>query len=71
MSFRINGKIAGAIYSDIKVASGRSFITDEPVVEIALKTSSDSNSTSVYVLSRKAAKELSAHLSNATTFYNS
>ena len=58
MTFRINNKIAGAVMRDVRVERGQSFTTDEPVVELAVKSSQDSNSTTVVVLSKKAALEL-------------
>ena len=58
MTFRINNKIAGAVMRDVRVERGQSFTTDESVVELAVKSSSDSNSTTVVVLSKKAALDL-------------
>lgn len=43
---------------DVRVERGQSFTTDEPVVELAVKSSSDSNSTTVVVLSKKTALDL-------------
>lgn len=58
MTFRINNKIAGAVMRDVRVERGQSFTTDESVVELAVKSSQDSNSTTVVVLSKKAALDL-------------
>ena len=58
MTFRINNKIGGAVMREVQIARGQSFVTDEPVVELAVKSSQDSNSTTVVVLSKKAAQEL-------------
>lgn len=68
MTLKINGKIGGAVMNVIEVEAGRSFVTDEKVVQLSLKSSHDSNSSYNMVLSKRAAKRLIDQLVVATTF---
>jgi hypothetical protein len=65
---KIDGKISGAVFRHVETELGLSYIENEKVVEVRLKSHEDSNSTNVYVLSMPAARELIAQLTNATTF---
>lgn len=63
---RIDDKISGAVFRHIKTDIGPSYTNPkERVVEISLKSSSASNSTNVYVLSKTAAKELVRQIQEA------
>lgn len=71
MAFRIDNKIGGVVFRVVSTDSGPSYLDpEEKVIEVSLKSSEDSNSTNVYVLSMEAAKELIAQLTVRTTFYN-
>lgn len=65
---RIDGKISGAVFRHSKVEAGISYVENEGVVEISLKSHEDSNSTNTYVLSRACARELATQLQVALTF---
>ena len=65
---KIDGKISGAVFRHVETELGLSYIENEKVVEVRLKSHEDSNSTNVYVLCMPAARELIAQLTNATTF---
>lgn len=65
---KIDGKISGAVFRHVETELGISYIENEKVVEVRLKSHDDSNSTNVYVLSMAAAKVLSDSLRVATTF---
>lgn len=65
---KIDGKISGAVFRHVETEQGYSYIENEKVVEVRLKSHEDSNSTNVYVLSMAAARELAAQLKVATTF---
>lgn len=55
---KIDGKITGAVFRNSEVEAGISYIENEGVVEIKLKTDINSNSTNTYVLSRACAYRL-------------
>lgn len=55
---RIDGKITGAVFRNPEVETGISYVENEGVVEVRLKAHKDSNSTSVFVLSRSCAMRL-------------
>jgi len=57
---KIDGKICGAIFRNPEVEAGISYMENEGVVEISLKTHKDSNynPTNTYVLSHSCAKRL-------------
>lgn len=59
---KIDGKISGAVFRHVETEQGISYIENEPVIEVRLKSHEDSNSTNVYVLSKEAAKELAHQL---------
>ena len=59
---KIDGKISGAVFRHVETELGISYIENEKVVEVRLKSHEDSNSTNVYVLSMPAARELIAKL---------
>lgn len=59
---KIDGKISGAVFRHVETELGISYIENEKVVEVRLKSHEDSNSTNVYVLSKEAAKELAYQL---------
>ena len=59
---KIDGKISGAVFRRVETELGISYIENEKVVEVRLKSHEDSNSTNVYVLSIPAARELIAKL---------
>ena len=66
---KIDGKIGGVVFRVVKTDVGPCYLNPiETVVEVSLKSSEDSNSTDIYVLSMDAAKELIAQLKVATTF---
>ena len=65
---KIDGKISGAVFRHVETEQGYSYIENEKVIEVRLKSHEDSNSTNVYVLSMPAARELAAKLKVATTF---
>lgn len=65
---RIDGKISGAVFRYSKVEAGISYVENEGVVEVSLKSHEDSYSTNKYVLSRACARELAAQLQVALTF---
>ena len=72
MAFRIDNKIGGAVFRVVSTDSGPSYLEPkETVIEVTLKSSEDSSSSNVYVLSMDCAKQLIHHLTNATTFYKS
>ena len=60
---RIDNKIGGVVFRVVKTDVGPCYLNpEEKVIEVSLKSSEDSNSTNVYVLSMEAAKELSHQL---------
>ena len=59
---KIDGKISGAVFRHVETEQGISYIENEPVIEVRLKSHEDSNSTNVYVLSKQAAQELAHQL---------
>lgn len=59
---KIDGKISGAVFRHVETELGISYIENEKVVEVRLKSHEDSNSTNVYVLSMAAVSELMAQL---------
>lgn len=67
-TFKIDGKISGAVFRHVETELGISYIENEKVVEVRVKSHEDSNSTNIYVLSMPAARELAAKLKVATTF---
>lgn len=67
-TFKIDGKISGAVFRHVETEQGYSYIENEKVVEVRLKSHEDSYSTNIYVLSMPAARELAAMLKVATTF---
>ena len=65
---KIDGKISGAVFRHSKVEAGISYIENEGVVEVSLKSHEDSYSTNTYVLSRACARQLAAQLEVALAF---
>lgn len=65
---RIDGKITGAVFRNSEVEAGISYIENEGVVEIKLKTDINSNSTNTYVLSRSCAYRLVEQIRLALDF---
>lgn len=66
---KIDGKIGGVVFRVVKTDIGPCYLDPtEKVVEVSLKSSEDSNSTNIYVLSMDAARELADLLKVATTF---
>jgi hypothetical protein len=65
---KIDGKICGAVFRNSEVESGISYIENEGVVEIKLKTDINSNSTNTYVLSRSCAYRLVEQIRLALDF---
>lgn len=65
---KIDGKISGAVFRHVETEQGYSYIENEKVIEVRLKSHEDSNSTNVYVLSMAAARALADQLKVATTF---
>ena len=60
---RIDDKIGGVVFRVVKTDVGPSYLNPaEKVIEVALKSSEDSYSSNIYVLSQEAAKELSHQL---------
>jgi len=59
---RIDNKIGGVVFRVVETDKGISYIENEPVIEVRLKSHEDSNSTNVYVLSKLAAQELAQQL---------
>jgi hypothetical protein len=55
---KIDGKISGAVFRHVEVEKGISYVEDEQVFEVRLRSHEVSNSTNVYVLSKPAAREL-------------
>lgn len=66
---KIDGKISGAVFRHVETDKGISYIENEPVVEVRLKSHEDSNSTNVYVLSRQAARDLYEQLNEEFAEY--
>ena len=66
---KIDGKIGGVVFRVVKTDMGPSYLNPaEKVIEVTLKSSEDSNSSNIYVLSQEAAKALITQLTVATTF---
>ena len=65
---KIDGKITGAVFRNSEVEAGISYIENEGVVEIKLKTDINSNSTNTYVLSRSCAYRLVEQIRLALDF---
>jgi hypothetical protein len=65
---KIDGKICGAVFRNSEVESGISYIENEGVVEISLKSHIDSPSTNTYVLSRSCAMRLVEQIRLALDF---
>jgi len=65
---KIDGKITGAVFRNSEVEAGISYIENEGVVEISLKSHKDSNSTNTYVLSRSCAYRLVEQIRLALDF---
>ena len=65
---KIDGKITGAVFRNSEVESGISYIENEGVVEVKLKSHIDSNSTNTYVLSRSCAMRLVEQICLALDF---
>ena len=60
---KIDGKISGAVFRHVKVQSGPAYTAREgDVIEITLKSSADSYSSNVFVLSKEAAQTLARSL---------
>jgi hypothetical protein len=59
---KIDGKISGAVFRHVETELGISYIENEKVIEVRLKSHEDSNSTNVYVLSLSAVSDLMAQL---------
>lgn len=65
---KIDGKITGAVFRNSEVEAGISYVENEGVVEIRLKTHKDSYSTNTYVLSRSCAMRLVEQIRLALDF---
>ena len=65
---KIDGKICGAVFRNSEVEAGISYVENEGVVEISLKSHIDSNSTNTYVLSRSCAMRLVEQIRLALDF---
>jgi hypothetical protein len=60
---KIDGKISGAVFQYVATDKGPAYLNPEDeVIEVTLKSSADSYSSNVYVLSKQAAKELAHQL---------
>lgn len=57
--------ITGAIFDHVEVNWGQHWMNDQDVVEVRLKSSADSNSTNIFVLSTKSALSLEKALNIA------
>ena len=66
---KIDGKISGAVFRHVETELGISYIENEPVIEVRLKSHEDSNSTNIYVLSRQAARDLYEQLNEEFAEY--
>ena len=67
-TMKIDGKICGAIFRNPEVEAGISYMENEGVVEISLKTHKDSNATNTFVLSHSCAKRLVEQIRLALDF---
>lgn len=66
---KIDGKISGAVFRHVETELGISYVENEPVIEVRLKSHEDSNSTNIYVLSRQAARDLYEQLNEEFAEY--
>lgn len=66
---KIDGKISGAVFRHVETEQGISYVENEPVIEVRLKSHEDSNSTNIYVLSRQAARDLYEQLNEEFAEY--
>jgi len=65
---KIDGKITGAVFRNSEVEAGTSYMENEGVVEISLKSDINSTSSYNYVLSHSCAKRLVEQIRLALDF---